>query len=53
VAIILVVAHKITSPITTTIRNKSYSKHGTFLQAFFGDKTQGLEKNGGGIIIFR
>jgi hypothetical protein len=43
---------KITSPMTTTIRIPPYSKCGTILLTFFTDKNLGLEKNGGGIIIF-
>jgi hypothetical protein len=44
---------KVTSPMTTTIMIMSCSKCGTILQTFFSDKTLGLEKNGGGTIIFR
>jgi hypothetical protein len=42
----------VTSPITTTIRIQPCSKCSTIWQTFFSDKTLGLEKNGGGIIIF-
>jgi hypothetical protein len=44
--------HKVTSPMTTTIRILPCSKCGTILIIFFSDITYGLEKNGGGIIIF-
>ena len=43
---------KVTNPMTTTIRIQPYSKCGTILLTFFNNKTLGLEKNGGGIIIF-
>jgi hypothetical protein len=43
---------KVTSPMTTTIRIPPCSNCGTILLTFFSDKTSGLEKNGGGIIIF-
>jgi hypothetical protein len=43
---------KVTSPMTTTIRIPPYSKCGTILQTFLGDRTEGLKKNDCGIIIF-
>jgi hypothetical protein len=43
---------KVTSPMSTTIRILPYSKCGIILLTFFNDKIYGLEKNGGGIIIF-